>query len=75
MLLSPLTVAKTIQGWWYELFRAIMDKSQRRILTMLDKCSTILSNNAKVANINRDIKTGKFQFMILPVNCKIEGLN
>ena len=75
VLLSPLTVAKTIQGWWYELFRAIMDKSQRRILTMLDKCSTILSNNAKVANINRDIKTGKFQFMILPVNCKIEGLN
>jgi len=68
ILLSPLTVAKTTQGWWYELFRAIMDKSQRRILKMLDKCSTILSNNAKVANLKRDKKTGKFQFLIEPIN-------
>ena len=70
IFLSSLTVSKTTQGWWYDLFEAILDKSQRRILTVLDKCSVILSNCAKLSHPRRDKKTGKFQFFLQSANCK-----
>ncbi len=70
IFLSSLTVSKTTQGWWYALFEAILAQSQRKILTVLDKCSMILSHNAKLSNPNRDIKTGKFQFFLQSATCK-----
>lgn len=70
IFLSSLTVSKTTQGWWYDLFEAILDQSQRRILTVLDKCSVILSHSAKLSHPNRDKKTGKFQFFLQSATCK-----
>lgn len=69
IILSSLTVSKTTQGWWYDLFEAIVNKSQRRIITALTKCSTILSNNAKLSHPKRDKRTGKFQFFLQPAFC------
>ena len=64
IILSPLTVSKTTQGWWYSLFSAILDKSQRRILSALTKCFTFLSKNARPSSLQREKKIGKFQFML-----------
>lgn len=69
VVLSSLTVSKTTQGWWYDLFEAIIDKSQRRILNVLEKCSVILSNNAKLSHLNRDKRKGKFQFFLQSATC------
>lgn len=71
ILLSTLTVSKTIQGWWHHLFEAIINKSQRRILTALNKCSDILRSCAKLSHPKRDKKSGKFQFLIESANCNI----
>jgi len=68
--LSSLTVSKTTQGWWYDLFEAILDKSQRRILTVLEKCAVILSHCAKLSHPDRDKITGKFQFFLQSATCK-----
>ena len=69
IVLSPLTVSKTTQGWWYPLFQAILDKSQKRILSALAIGGDILRRNAKLSSshLKRDRNTGKFQFLIQPI--------
>jgi len=69
IVLSPLTVSKTTQGWWYPLFQAILDKSQKRILSALAIGGDILRRNARLSSshLKRDRNTGKFQFLIQPI--------
>lgn len=64
--ISTLKAAKTIHGWWYQLFHSIVGQSQRRILTAIHNAKEVLRINARVAHPERDKKTGKYQYLIKP---------
>ena len=51
------------------MFQAILDKSQKRILSALAIGCDILRRNAQLSRsqLKRDRNTGKFQFLIQPI--------
>jgi len=63
-LISTLTATKTTHGWWHDLFEAIINNRQRRILTVLEKAGEVLRNNAKVSHPKRDRASGRHQFLL-----------
>jgi len=65
--ISTMTTAKTLYCCWQDLFRALLRQRRRRLVTVMEATMPIIKTNAKTAHLNRDKKTGKFQFGIAPL--------
>lgn len=65
--ISTLTTAKTSYCWWQDLFRALVRQLRRRLVTVIEETLQIIKINAKTAHLNRDKKSGKFQFGLAPI--------
>lgn len=65
--ISTLTTSKTLYCWWQDLFRALVRQRRRRLVTVIEETMEIIKTNAKTAHLNRDKKSGKFQFGLAPL--------
>ena len=67
VVISTMTTSKTLYCWWQDLFRALVRQQRRRLVTVIEETMQIIKTNAKIAHLNRDKKSGKFQFGLAPL--------